>query len=178
VAPQCGKTFLFNLLLSTVRLDGGIALAVASSGIAALLLKGGATAHSRFNIPLLLECNSICNIRADSDLGRVLIASKLIVWDEAPMTHKHAFGAVDKMLRDLMGAEDPHLKDIPFGGSWRNLHIECHNLVFGVLSGVPAMYLRPQPPSSLFPIQARLCLWEVTSDRCCPSSKKVPGPPS
>ena len=41
-----GKTFLINLLLTKVRSDGGIALAVASSGIAATLLTGGKTAHA------------------------------------------------------------------------------------------------------------------------------------
>jgi hypothetical protein len=42
---------LYNLLLAKVRREGDIALAVASSGIAALLLEGGRTAHSRFMIP-------------------------------------------------------------------------------------------------------------------------------
>ncbi|CAB5176430.1 unnamed protein product [Rhizophagus irregularis] len=47
-----GKTFLYNTLLATVRSSGEIAVAVASSGIAALLMMGGRTAHSRFKIPL------------------------------------------------------------------------------------------------------------------------------
>ena len=46
----CGKTFMFNLLLATIRAQGRIALSVASSGIAALLLTGGTTAHSLFKI--------------------------------------------------------------------------------------------------------------------------------
>ena len=41
-----GKTFLIEALLSTVQGMGKIALAVASSGIAAELLEGGRTAHS------------------------------------------------------------------------------------------------------------------------------------
>ncbi len=36
-----GKTFLYNTLLSSVRANNRIALAVASSGIAAFLLEGG-----------------------------------------------------------------------------------------------------------------------------------------
>jgi type IV secretory pathway VirB4 component len=47
-----GKTYLYNLLLANVRREGDIALAVASSGIAALLLEGGRTAHSRLKIPI------------------------------------------------------------------------------------------------------------------------------
>ena len=44
----CGKIFLIETLLSTVQGMGKIALAVASSSIAAELLEGGRTAHSRF----------------------------------------------------------------------------------------------------------------------------------
>ena len=54
-----GKTFLYNLLLGRVRCEGHIALAMASSGIATLLLNGGRTAHSRFKIPVQnLNANS------------------------------------------------------------------------------------------------------------------------
>jgi PIF1-like helicase len=52
------KTFVYNTLLSYVRSTGNIALAVASSGIAALLLDGGRTAHSRFKIPLNINESS------------------------------------------------------------------------------------------------------------------------
>ncbi|CAG8833171.1 556_t:CDS:2, partial [Cetraspora pellucida] len=47
-----GKTYLYATLLAWVRGQGLIALAVASSGIAALLLDGGQTAHSRLKIPI------------------------------------------------------------------------------------------------------------------------------
>ena len=47
-----GKTFIYNFLLKYIRGKGEIALAVASSGIAAVLLPNGRTAHSRFGIPL------------------------------------------------------------------------------------------------------------------------------
>ncbi|XP_029655167.1 uncharacterized protein LOC115228835 [Octopus sinensis] len=50
-----GKTYLLNLLLAKVRSENKLALAVASSGIAATLLDGGRTAHSTFNIPLNLS---------------------------------------------------------------------------------------------------------------------------
>lgn len=55
-----GKTFVYSIMLAHVRSQGQIALAVASSGIAALLLKGGRTAHSRFKIPLDLDRTSTC----------------------------------------------------------------------------------------------------------------------
>lgn len=43
-----GKTFLINLLLAKVRYGGKIALAVASSSIAATILVEDRTAHSTF----------------------------------------------------------------------------------------------------------------------------------
>lgn len=47
-----GKTFLWNLIISHLRLIGKVVLAVASTGIAALLMPNGGTIHSRFHIPL------------------------------------------------------------------------------------------------------------------------------
>ncbi|GBP12642.1 hypothetical protein EVAR_10294_1 [Eumeta japonica] len=59
-----GKTFLINLLLAKVRSIQGIALPVASSGIAATLLEGGRTAHAAFKLTLNLITaeTPICNI--------------------------------------------------------------------------------------------------------------------
>ena len=47
-----GKTYLLNVFLDKIRSQGDIALAVASSGIAATLLSGGKTAHSVFKLTL------------------------------------------------------------------------------------------------------------------------------
>ena len=46
-----GKTYLWNTIISKLRSNNEIVLAVASSGIASLLLPNGRTAHSRFKIP-------------------------------------------------------------------------------------------------------------------------------
>lgn len=45
---------LWKAITTKLRSEGKIVLAVASCGIAALLLQGGRTAHSRFHIPLIL----------------------------------------------------------------------------------------------------------------------------
>ena len=45
-AGGCGKTFLCNTIAAKVRRRGQVALCVALSGIAALLLDGGRTSHS------------------------------------------------------------------------------------------------------------------------------------
>ena len=52
-----GKTFVTNLVLAKVRQKKEIALAAASSGIAATLLPGGRTAHAAFKLPLNLTSN-------------------------------------------------------------------------------------------------------------------------
>ena len=58
-----GKTFIWKTIISTLRSNGKIVLAVASSCIASLLLPTGRTAHSRFKVPIDLTDESICSIR-------------------------------------------------------------------------------------------------------------------
>ncbi|KAJ9547060.1 hypothetical protein OSB04_019603 [Centaurea solstitialis] len=57
------KTVLYKALLANIRSHGLIALATASSGVAANNMPRGRTAHSRFKIPLNLDNNSMCNIK-------------------------------------------------------------------------------------------------------------------
>ena len=47
-----GKTFLLSTILAAVRSEDKVALATATSGIAATLLPNGRTLHSRFKVPL------------------------------------------------------------------------------------------------------------------------------
>ena len=98
-----GKTFLLNILINTIRSERKIAIATASSGIAATLLAGGRTAHSAFKLPLNLTKNKSpqCNIKKQSDYARVIKECQLIVWDEATMMHKAGFEALDRCLRDI-----------------------------------------------------------------------------
>jgi ATP-dependent exoDNAse (exonuclease V), alpha subunit - helicase superfamily I member len=103
-----GKTFLLNLLLMSVRKDKQIAVAVASSGIAATLLNGGRTAHSVLKLPLNLaqEDSPICNFSKNSSRGRMLRECKLLVWDESTMSHKKAIEALNRTLQDLRDSTD------------------------------------------------------------------------
>lgn len=98
-----GKTFLANLILAHVRQSGKIALAVASSGIAATLLSDGKTAHSTFKLPLTvsLEQQSVCSIRKNGPIGQLLQNTSLIMWDECTMSHRAHVEAVDRTLKDL-----------------------------------------------------------------------------
>ena len=96
-----GKTFTFNTILASVRARGEIALAVASSGIAALLLVGGRTVHSRFKVPIPIENDSFCRIPAQSALADLIRRCKVIVWDEAPMASRYVLEAVERSIRDI-----------------------------------------------------------------------------
>lgn len=100
-----GKTFLINLLLATVRRGRDIAVAVASSGIAATLIDGGKTAHSAFKLPLNLNHSesSVCNISKQSDMAQVLREAKVIIWDECTMAHKGSIEALNRTLQDIRG---------------------------------------------------------------------------
>nr|CAG8555151.1 4908_t:CDS:2 [Entrophospora candida]CAG8561334.1 1102_t:CDS:2 [Entrophospora candida] len=65
-----GKTYLYDCLLAYVQANSIIALAVASSSIASLLLHSGCTAHFHFKVPIPI----------------------LVIWDEALMTNIFLFG--------------------------------------------------------------------------------------
>ncbi|KXN89047.1 hypothetical protein AN958_06398, partial [Leucoagaricus sp. SymC.cos] len=68
-AGGCGKTYLCNTIAATVRAHGRhIALCVVSSGIAALLLDGGRTAHSCFKIPIPVHEDSCWHYSTISDV--------------------------------------------------------------------------------------------------------------
>jgi hypothetical protein len=100
------KTFVWTTLLSPLRGQGKIVLAVASSGIASLLLLGGRTAHSRFKILIDLHDESTCNITQQMKVAKLVCKADLIIWDEAPMMHRRTFEAIDRTLRDLMQLDD------------------------------------------------------------------------
>ncbi|XP_024007971.1 ATP-dependent DNA helicase PIF1-like [Eutrema salsugineum] len=107
-----GKTHLWKILSAVIRSKGQIVLNVASSGIAALLLPAGRTAHSRFGIPLNPDELSTCNMHPGSDLAALVAEASLIIWDEAPMMSKFCFESLDRSMRDVI----PRHKDKLFGG--------------------------------------------------------------
>ncbi|CAN0837874.1 ATP-dependent DNA helicase PIF1 [Linum grandiflorum] len=100
-----GMPPLIRCIIAKVRSLGQIALVVASSGIAATLLPGGVTAHSRFKIPIDVDHASTCAIKKGTSLARLVEQTSLIVWDEAPMVHRLSFEAVDRTICDLMNTQ-------------------------------------------------------------------------
>ncbi|XP_035845105.1 uncharacterized protein LOC110932942 [Helianthus annuus] len=111
-----GKTFLWKTLALTVRSREQIVLNVASSGIASLLMSRGRTAHSRFHIPINLDESSMCHIRPDGDVAYLLKQTRLIIWDKAPMVHRHAFEALGRTLKDIFVDKSNCQSDVLFGG--------------------------------------------------------------
>lgn len=105
-----GKTFTDKTLCYVLRGAQKIVLCCASSGIAALLLPKGRTAHSTFKIPIELFEGKLCAVSKNSDLAELLCQTSLIIWDEVPMQDKYCQEAVDLTMRDIQSC------DKPFGG--------------------------------------------------------------
>ncbi|GJW70431.1 DNA helicase [Tanacetum coccineum] len=114
------KTFLWKSISCVLRPEERIVLAVASSGIALLLLPSGRIAHSLFKNPLNLHEECTCNIK-NSQLIDLLRETDLIIWDEAPMNDRHCFKDLDHCLRDIL--DNLHTffggKSIILGGDFR-----------------------------------------------------------
>ncbi|KEH21931.1 PIF1-like helicase [Medicago truncatula] len=111
-----GMTFIWRALSYAIRSRKEIVLTVASSGIAAWLIPDERTAHSRFGIPIILDEISTCGIHSKSPLAKLVCKAKLIIWDEAPMIHKHCFEALHRSLRDILRVQNNGRTDVPFGG--------------------------------------------------------------
>jgi ATP-dependent DNA helicase PIF1 len=92
-------------MLAHVRSRREVALTVASSGIASILLDGGRISHSRFKIPLDIQHDSVAAIKRQSHLAELIRRTKLIIWDEAPVQYRYCFEAVDRTLRDITGVD-------------------------------------------------------------------------
>lgn len=117
-----GKTYLYRALLAKLRSMNQIVLATASSGIAANILPGGRTAHSKLKIPLNIDASSMSFISKQTDLAQLIRACTAIIWDEAPMTNRDIFEAVDQTFQDVMDVKLPFGgKIMVFGGDFRQV---------------------------------------------------------
>ena len=106
----CGKTYMFNSLISMCLAEEYGVAASAWTGIASTLLRFGRTAHSLFKLPVPILNTSTCNVAANSRHASYLRSLSLILIDEASMIPLHAFNAIDILLRDLCR------NSVPFGG--------------------------------------------------------------
>lgn len=144
-----GKTTLLKVLTSYVRSHNKIALCVASSGIAALNMEGGFTAHSMFKLPLDLGGGAgTWNIHNGTQRAELVKAASLIVFDEAPMAHQHLFEMLDRSLQDLMGS------DLPFGGKIL--------LCSGDFRQIPPIVEKARSPNDIVAVSLRSSrLWQL-----------------
>ena len=115
-----GKTFLYRALLAKIRSAGGIALATATSGVAASILPGGRTAHSRFKIPLHDDDSKSCHVGKQTAIAQLIRDAKLIIWDEASMAKRKSIERFDEMMRDINDRDVLFgSKTMVFGGDFR-----------------------------------------------------------
>jgi hypothetical protein len=111
-----GKMFLWNAIIASLRSEKKIVLVVASLGVASLLLPRGCTAHSRFRIPFDITEVGKCSVNRGTMLTELLQVTSLIIWDEAPMTHRRCFEALDRTMQDILSEHNPANAILPFGG--------------------------------------------------------------
>ncbi len=108
--------------MARVKSENKIALAVATSGIAASLLDGGKTVHSTFKVPLNVDADTTCGIKINSELAELIRNTQLFIWDEAVMAHKHVFSTVDRSFRDItQNGSFFGNKLMVFGGDFRQI---------------------------------------------------------
>ncbi|XP_024039494.1 uncharacterized protein LOC18043160 [Citrus clementina] len=136
-----GKIFLWNTIIAKLISHSKIVLPVATSGIAALLLPNGRTAHSRFHIPLDVIAECTCEIRQGTLLAGLLMKTSLIIWDEAPMAHKFCFEALDKTLRDILRTSDPtYLKERAILTPKNEMVHELNEMIMNIIPGQGRTY--------------------------------------
>ena len=107
-----GKTYLLNLLLDKIRSLGYIALACATSGIAAGLLHKGRTLHTSFGLPLHMSETTVSALSKQMAQAKLIAKTDVVVIDEVTMGHQHWMMCVDRAMRDFK--DEP---DLPFGGA-------------------------------------------------------------
>ncbi|OAV90340.1 hypothetical protein PTTG_28369 [Puccinia triticina 1-1 BBBD Race 1] len=144
-----GKTFALNTLIDLATVNEYNKIAVASSGVAALLLKFGQTAHSAFKIPIDAAAGVECPIDEDSFLALKLKDARLIIWDEVVTIHKNAIEAVNLTLKRICGSTDDFGgKVVIFSGDFRQI--------------LPVVKYNEYPPASFSTIKSST-LWDNIS---------------
>ena len=108
-----GKTYTLKAICAKLRSEGKIVLTTASTGIAAHLLPGGRTAHSKFQIRIPNDEVLRMNTGRNDPKANLIRSASLIIIDEASMLHKKDYEAMDRTFRTIMDREDP---EVAFGG--------------------------------------------------------------
>ena len=118
----CGKTYLFNTLISHLQRNDYQVCCGAWTGIASTLLLGGRTVHNLFKQPVPLIETSVCNVSSSSDQAYYLRNLDLIILDEASMIPTHAIHAIDRCLQDITAVSEVFGgKILLLGGDFRQV---------------------------------------------------------
>jgi ATP-dependent DNA helicase PIF1 len=118
-----GKTFLYKTLLAKLRSQDKLVMATTTSGVAAAIMLGRRTAHSRFKIPLTLEEGGCCSFTNQSGTTKLLQQATLIIWDEASMTKEAKCGSTRQHLTGYNGSVRPTVwwEAVVLGGDFRQV---------------------------------------------------------
>ena len=99
------KTEVLKYILASFRSKGKIAIVAATSNLAASLLPGGTSAHSRFGIPVnnepVLEC------AVSEERANLLREAAILVWDEITTTGRRELECVHYLLVKVTGVKAP-----------------------------------------------------------------------
>ena len=96
-----GKTFVYNTVIGILKCKGLTYTCVAPTGLAASLLDGGRTVHSKFKISLNADNATTANIKAHEEPASEIRKSSLLVWDEISMCGKFLLESVSKCYQHL-----------------------------------------------------------------------------
>ena len=117
-----GKTYLYECLLHVIRGQGHKAIPTAFTGIAANLLEGGRTLHSRFGIPVPTNESSVSRIKPNQKAASDLREASIIIIDEASMVPCSILSIINKLLQDIMQNKQYFGgKTVVLGGDFRQV---------------------------------------------------------
>uniref|UniRef100_A0A914M1P1 ATP-dependent DNA helicase n=3 Tax=Meloidogyne TaxID=189290 RepID=A0A914M1P1_MELIC len=108
-----GKTFMYNKLIAFLHANEFLIMPMASTGIAAELLYGGATVHKRLCRQKHVDSSTKPFVDYRSQFADTLRKLHGIIIDEISMQHKDVLEFVDRLFRSIAPRT---LKQIPFGG--------------------------------------------------------------
>ncbi|XP_020981551.1 uncharacterized protein LOC110273049 [Arachis duranensis] len=72
--------------------------------------------RSLMDYPNMPFPNTDFGVGQGSQLAELIVKSKLIIWDEAPMVNKFCVEALNRTMRDLLKIVNSNSENLPFGG--------------------------------------------------------------
>ena len=113
---------LLKTVIDQARQEGFIAIATALTGVAAILLPGGRTLHSKLKVPIeSLTEDSLLQCTGQKNGTRALLEkASLLVIDEATMMERRILKTIDRTLRRFKSPAKPFGGlTLVLSGDWR-----------------------------------------------------------